>query len=1268
MSGAEVLAVIGIGASIIQVVDGCNKVLNRIEQFRKNMAFQDLELQLPLLMKDIESLNSPEYSVLIDEATEKALVRVLEGCRRQVNALDQLIQSLTPSMTASKLQRTWKGIKSFRKDTKLREILGILAEYKATIILHLSSRHMQASQKQGKSAEAPRSYFEVPAQRVSHFVGRREVLEKIKSSIVTSEASPAVVVLTGVGGQGKTQIALEFCRKSNSNFNTIFWIDASSKESARRSFENIAGKISQNINKFSGPDSKITFVKESLRDWPQPWLLVFDNYDDPKAFRDIASFFPASSSQNKNAILVTSRHTLSERLGTAIKLNGLSENEAVELLLARCPSLLKDADHSNAEKEIVKKLGYLALAIDQAAAYISIRQLPLQLFLSHYEKRKEVILNHAPDYLWEYRKNAQIDTQNQELNLSVLTTWELSFEQIGADEREREFIGDFLTQSAFFNPTSISEDLFKTFFTYRRRHPATLQSIPPWIETFLASESQGWDSFLFQDVVIGLMNLSLIQSVEITSSDMRFSLHPLIKVRNVSVCITEIHILTISQDWLQLRRSTALRRGCTTTAIKMTSDLIIVQDVESLALQSRQQLLAHADTCIENYRELKDRTNDKMDFGGLLEGCQTTFATFYGRHDRYQDAEKLFLETLDCQLRRLGQLNLATLRTMNNLAAMYLDVRNLERAEPLLLETLEKKEEVLGPRNPITLNTVNNLGNLYAMQSLFDKATDLYTRTLHGYAETYGPNHKTVIEAYNNLGEVAMKRGRLGKANSMFKTAMVRIRSMEETDLTLYIKSNIAVVLKLQGKYRQSIRLYEKVIQGRESLLGTDHSSTLMSMCELGDVYLACGQGDKADEWYSRGKADDIRRRQGSRATMALNESHDIYKSPVPLDSLNIGLETPRKYEIDLKWDDPGFQSYDEIIRSGRRRNNELAQAVFRRKRQHEQSDCTLLEGDLAPHEGTSELTSTTARGGGPTEVPTNPIILQDSVGIDEVITGGPNQGPVFLPGGELIHTINTDLGNRQLDRQKDNARSVQDLEFDTRNEKRSRFHGRGGYNSAMDVQRYSEGSNSGGYSLTSRYITGSLPKPNANKGDVPSQDLSYPPSLPDPRTQVNDVIINSTTQDEQTSSTKSSSNSQGQSSLSLGLPSHACDTSLEHEESPEQRCNDAVEPSLKDVTKATSVSRLHRLHVDNAFDGPGDASDSSPDRTDPRLDSESDSDSDQDWATRKDMQGRRERIIRNSGLDPKDYMPDRRGRWRLSTHDRQIDTAVLNRNDSSKS
>jgi tetratricopeptide (TPR) repeat protein len=377
------------------------------------------------------------------------------------------------------------------------------------------------------------------------------------------------------------------------------------------------------------------------------------------------------------------------------------------------------------------------------------------------------------------------------------------------------------------------------------------------------------------------------------------------------------------------------------------------QDVEVISLQSRQESLATIDTCMQNYHEFCESTSDKRKFGGLVEGLQTTFATFYGRHDRYDDAEKLFLESLEWQKRELGQLNLSTLRTANNLAAMYLDQRQLEKAETLLIQTVALKETLLGRDNPITLNTVNNLGNLYAMQSFFDQAQQMYTRTLETYSAIYGETHKTVLEAQNNLGEVAMKMGHFQKAETWFKTALAPLRGSKETGLTLYIKSNIAVIYKLQGRHSDAIALYEEVIRGRETLLGPDHSSTLISMCELGDVYVACGQREKADEWYSRGKADKSRRNKGILEVKTSDErpapgiattlSHDLV-------SQGATSETAPSYDR-IKWDGPE-KPQSEIARSGRTLQNRLAQQTFRKRMRQKRSGwASMNDGILTPEQ-----------------------------------------------------------------------------------------------------------------------------------------------------------------------------------------------------------------------------------------------------------------------------------------------------------------------------
>ncbi|TEY74896.1 hypothetical protein BOTCAL_0068g00230 [Botryotinia calthae] len=833
MSGVEFIAVLGVASNVIAVVDACTKIQNRIQSYRQNTAFRDLSVQLPLLISAIGSLRSPQYRDRLDSSTEKALVRVLEGCLRQLQTLESLIKGLTPSNTASKLQKTWKGIRSFGKDTKVREIVGILAEYKSTIALHLSTVHVHITTKSGSSLSDKRSYFDVPHSRVSHFVGRKDVLNRIQTALEASHNDPSIVVLTGVGGQGKTQIALEFIHQHMKFYKGVFWIDASSQKSASRGFERILKTIDSSAVLVGGEESK-SVVKNILSDWKEPWLLVFDNYDDLKSFSDLPSYFPKAAFK-ENAIIVTSRHISSGRLGSHLKLDGLTEEESVQLLTSRCTSVSSFEDDLNQGRDIVKKLGYLPLAIDQAASYISIRHLPLHILSDHFRRRREFILKDTPQSLWEYQKRSLTDSQENSEHLSVLTTWELSFDQISGNDEERKWIGEFLVQAAYFSPISISESLFKTHDIYNGK-------FPEW--KFLFSTQGSWDSFKFQDVIFGLVNLSIIQNMEITSDEVRFSFHPLVK------------------DWLQLRESVERRRSCVSFAIALTASVIQETDTELLSLQKRQELLSHIDACVENRSSFLTDQQSVIEYGGVVEGFQTTFVTFYGQHDRNDDAERLFVHSLDIQISLLGTNNIATLSTMNNLAAMYLDSRRLEEACPLLQQTLEIKHTMLGPQHPRSLNTTNNLANLLVLQLQFDSATEMYEKTLVGYKKLNGPVHKTVIESLNNLGEVAMKRGNFLEAEKLFQEGLKKLELLGgrgEDGLALYIKANIALVYKLQHRYQEAEHCYHAIIRKRKALLGPKHSSTLQSMCELGDVYFALGQLKLAGEWYIHGCASKER-------------------------------------------------------------------------------------------------------------------------------------------------------------------------------------------------------------------------------------------------------------------------------------------------------------------------------------------------------------------------------------------------------------------------
>lgn len=188
-------------------------------------------------------------------------------------------------------------------------------------------------------------------------------------------------------GQGKTQLALEYCRRQRAS-HSVFWVDATSSGTAFRSFENIASKFAPGAN-FPNPETARGYVLKALESFNDPLLLVFDTFDHPGEFTTVKDFFPLGAK-----IIFTSRHNDSKRLGSHIEVGAMSDNEGIELLLHQA-GLEKTTENLEHAKAITQELGGLALAIDQAATYINARHVPLHTFSGVYEKRRAAILKHV---------------------------------------------------------------------------------------------------------------------------------------------------------------------------------------------------------------------------------------------------------------------------------------------------------------------------------------------------------------------------------------------------------------------------------------------------------------------------------------------------------------------------------------------------------------------------------------------------------------------------------------------------------------------------------------------------------------------------------------------------------------------------------------------------------------------------------------------------------------------------------------------------------
>jgi hypothetical protein len=262
-------------------------------------------------------------------------------------------------------------------------------------------------------------------------------------------------------------------------------------------------------------------------------------------------------------------------------------------LLLRGYSDIDNKDYTEEGTKIVTRLGGLALAIDQAAAYIQHKKLPIERladFLTQYETHREKILRHTSPYFWKYTTMQIHGKEEQDRAISAFTTWEMSFQQFtcGGPQTTQD-AGHFLSLSAFFDPSHIGESIFRYHWEEAAFRPAWMRIFATTSEMVSDKESSSsgddvgvgdvdaghtklddlkhsaWDGERFWDVIAEAHTLSLLESISSASSEreVSFSLHPLIR------------------DWLQLREKAKQRRGYTQEAVDFVVSAIRVYETMS---------------------------------------------------------------------------------------------------------------------------------------------------------------------------------------------------------------------------------------------------------------------------------------------------------------------------------------------------------------------------------------------------------------------------------------------------------------------------------------------------------------------------------------------------------------------------------------------------------------------------------------------------------------------------------------------------------------
>ena len=646
-----------------------------------------------------------------------------------------------------------------------------------------------------------------------------------------------ICVLQGMGGQGKSQVALEYCyRRKDDPYTATFWVDATSERAMKGSFETIAECTKSEAILLSNTDARVAFVMQRLSSWPTSWLMVFDNYDDPVAFPNIRDFIPDCKT---GAVLVTSRHRDSRELAIDqnkgfLELPGLSEEAALGLLVQE--SWSKNSDPISGIK-IVRRLGYHPLAIVQAGAYIKKRELQFCDFEDRYVHQRKIILENTPP-LSQYRK--KLGDSEKEVSLNVFTTWELSFQELVSQTSDESYESRLLALFAFYDNKDISERIFAAF-NVKALSPGTLGFFQ-WLNN--PTPDPGWDKYKFEGALVMLKDLSLLQVCAREEDGFHhFSLHPLIK------------------DWIRLRTGVPASQNNTVIATTMLGKISIGPE---LPLVTKQNLVLHIMTQEQNYQDFfASQCNISLSQETMSSYMVslTLLAGFLCEMGLYNPATVIFDRGVKCFEEAFGRENSFVLTIKDKLASTHWSRGLWKEAQELNVQVMELRKSVLGVEHPDTLLSMSNLALTFELQGKLKEAEELCVQVLEVRKRVLGAEHPKTLISMNNLAATYEHQGKLKEAEELgvqVVEARKRVRGAEHPE-TLTSKNILSSIFFRQGKLTEAEELDVHVLEARKRVLGAEHRDTLVSMGALASTYEHQGRWDEAEMLGRR--ALEIRKR-----------------------------------------------------------------------------------------------------------------------------------------------------------------------------------------------------------------------------------------------------------------------------------------------------------------------------------------------------------------------------------------------------------------------
>jgi tetratricopeptide (TPR) repeat protein len=650
--------------------------------------------------------------------------------------------------------------------------------------------------------------WNVPIRSVA-FTGRDGLLVELRRRLAAT-GTVAVQAVHGLGGVGKTSIAVEYAYRFANGYELVWWTDAERPEMIGQRLAELAGAAGWTR---AGVDvaTAVLATRQKLAQMPG-WLIIFDNAEDPAALYEWVPSGPGH-------VLITSRNPAWDDLATPLAIDVFTRGESISMLESLAPTVSRsEAD------ELAQALGDLPLALAQAAGVLAETGMQVAEYRSELNR-------HAGQVM--------ADGKPARYGRSLAAAVTIAKRQLAAAD---EAAVQMLQICSFLAPEPVPAEFFTSV-------PKEILPIPLARITrsnFATRRAMGHIGRfgLGRADTTGLTVHRLTQAILRDDLDERQRETIAARARAIVVAVQpdDPNDPTTWPHWTRwLPHLLILEPTASPDA-----DLRQAGAQAAWYLIERAEFGAGADLARRLY-ESADRVLGP-DHPESLRAAHALVRA-HAALGEYEQAHNLCQDTVTRYRRILGDDHPDTLRAANVLAVTLLELGQAERALEVNLNVLASRRRVLGNDHHEVLWSANNLAmNLYAL-GRYQDARELSERTLIQQRQTFGVDHSSTLRAAHTHALILHALGQYDEARVLSQDVLARRRRLFGHDnyTTLTAAHTLARHLHALGQHDEARELSQDVLTRRRRILGSQHPDTLATARHLAANLRAAGRIDEAN-------------------------------------------------------------------------------------------------------------------------------------------------------------------------------------------------------------------------------------------------------------------------------------------------------------------------------------------------------------------------------------------------------------------------------------